>query len=196
MHLLATDQPQLVLADINGQTLGLLDAVRAGEGLAGEIDPHTPMIVLTSRADELERVRVFDRGGDDVVAKPFSYPELRARIRALLRRPERPPRVSPRRRADDRPLRARSRSASTRRAGGQGVRAAARARRANRPACSPARSCCAMCGAQRGGAHPHAGQRTLSPARIWPSSMWVAGSVRPVDDALSPAVWLAPSPRG
>ena len=31
-------------------------------------------------------MRVFDRGGDDVVTKPFSYPELRGRIRALLRR--------------------------------------------------------------------------------------------------------------
>jgi DNA-binding response OmpR family regulator len=85
LHLLATHRPQLVLADINGQTLGLLDAVRAGDGLAGAIDPNTPMIVLTARADELERVRVFDRGGDDVVAKPFSYPELRGRIRVLLR---------------------------------------------------------------------------------------------------------------
>jgi len=86
LHLLASHHPQLVLADINGETLGLLDAVRGGEGLAGEIDANTPMIVLTARATELERVRVFDRGGDDVVAKPFSYPELRGRIRALLRR--------------------------------------------------------------------------------------------------------------
>ena len=61
LHLLASHHPQLVLADINGQTLGLLDAVRGGEGLAGEIDANTPMIVLTARADELERVRVFDR---------------------------------------------------------------------------------------------------------------------------------------
>ena len=90
LHLLATHRPQLVLADINGNTLGLLDAVRSGAGLAGEIDPHTPMIVLTARADELTRVRVFDRGGDDVVAKPFSYPELRGRIRALLRRAHQP----------------------------------------------------------------------------------------------------------
>ena len=44
------------------------------------------MIVLTGRADELARVRVFEHGGDDVVTKPFSYPELRGRIRALLRR--------------------------------------------------------------------------------------------------------------
>jgi DNA-binding response OmpR family regulator len=75
-----------VLADINGHTLGLLDAVRSGDGLAGAIDPDTPMIVLTARADELDRVRVFDRAGDDVISKPFSYPELRGRIRVLLRR--------------------------------------------------------------------------------------------------------------
>jgi DNA-binding response OmpR family regulator len=86
LHLLAAHQPQLVLADVNGETLGLLDAVRSGAGLAGEIDPNTPMIVLTTRANELERVRVFDRGGDDVLSKPFSYPELRGRIRVLLRR--------------------------------------------------------------------------------------------------------------
>jgi DNA-binding response OmpR family regulator len=86
LHLLAAHQPQLVLADINGQTLGLLDAVRSGDWLAGEIDSNTPMIVLTARANELERVRVFDRGGDDIVQKPFSYPELRGRIRVLLRR--------------------------------------------------------------------------------------------------------------
>ena len=96
LHLLATRRPQLVLADLNGHTLGLLDAVRRGEGAAGEIDPHTPMIVLTAGGGELERVRVFDRGGDDVVAKPFSYPELRGRIRALLRRAcePRPTRIS------------------------------------------------------------------------------------------------------
>jgi DNA-binding response OmpR family regulator len=86
LHLLASHHPQLVLADINGETLGLLDAVRGGVGLAGEIDPNTPLIVLTARTSELDRVRVFDGGGDDVVAKPFSYPELRGRIRALLRR--------------------------------------------------------------------------------------------------------------
>ena len=86
LALLATHRPQLVLADVNGHTLGLLDAVRSANGLAGEIDPETPMIVLTTRADELTRVRVFDRGGDDVVSKPFSYLELRGRIRALLRR--------------------------------------------------------------------------------------------------------------
>lgn len=76
LHLLAEHHPQLVLADINGQTLSLLDAVRSGNGLADAIDPNTPMIVLTSRADELDRVRVFDRGGDDIVSKPSaSFPQ-------------------------------------------------------------------------------------------------------------------------
>jgi DNA-binding response OmpR family regulator len=86
LALLALADPALVLADINGETLGLLDAVRSGSGLAGKVDPDTPMIVLTRRADELTRVRVFEHDGDDVVTKPFSYPELRGRIRALLRR--------------------------------------------------------------------------------------------------------------
>ena len=86
LALLAISDPALVLADINGETLGLLDAVRSGSGLAGKVDPDTPMIVLTRRADELSRVRVFEHDGDDVVTKPFSYPELRGRIRALLRR--------------------------------------------------------------------------------------------------------------
>ena len=86
LALLALADPALVLADVNGETLGLLDSVRSGSGLAGKVDPDTPMIVLTRRADELTRVRVFEHDGDDVVTKPFSYPELRGRIRALLRR--------------------------------------------------------------------------------------------------------------
>jgi DNA-binding response OmpR family regulator len=83
---LETRQPDLVVCDVNGETLELLDAVRRADGLASRVDPDVPLIVLTARADELARVRYLDRGGDDVVAKPFSYPELRARVRALLRR--------------------------------------------------------------------------------------------------------------
>jgi DNA-binding response OmpR family regulator len=83
---LAREQPDLVICDVNGETLGLLDAVRQHSGVASRIDPDVPLIVLTRRADELARIRYFDRGSDDVVSKPFSYPELRARIRAVLRR--------------------------------------------------------------------------------------------------------------
>src|SRR5438105_5507019 len=86
LQLLARRHPALVLVDVNGDTLGLLDAVRSGAGTEGRIDAGTPVIVLARRSDELTRVRVFDHGGDDVIAKPFSYPELRGRVRALLRR--------------------------------------------------------------------------------------------------------------
>ena len=57
--------------------------VRAGRR---PFDPQLPLLALTARADELDVVRAFAHGADDVVAKPFSYPELRARIAALLRR--------------------------------------------------------------------------------------------------------------
>ncbi len=86
LELLEEQRPDLVLCDVNGDTLHLIDAVRGCDGLASRIAPDTPLIVLSAHADELARVRYFDRGGDDVIAKPFSYPELRARVRALLRR--------------------------------------------------------------------------------------------------------------
>lgn len=87
--LLSLDQPDLIIADVNGHTLNLVDAVRSGDGLASHLDPDTPMIVLSERADKIHRIRVLERGGDDVIAKPFSYAELRARVAAVLRRSER-----------------------------------------------------------------------------------------------------------
>jgi two-component system phosphate regulon response regulator PhoB len=46
----------------------------------------TPIIMLTARGEEGERVRGLTTGADDYVVKPFSIPELSARIKALLRR--------------------------------------------------------------------------------------------------------------
>jgi DNA-binding response OmpR family regulator len=89
LALLTTMHPDLILVDVNGQTLELLDAIRSGDGLAGRADPDTPLIVLSRDAGRLQRIRVLDRGGDDVIRKPFAYPELRARIAAVLRRSER-----------------------------------------------------------------------------------------------------------
>ena len=88
LALLATAHPDLILVDVNGQTLELIDAIRSGDGLAGRADPDTPLIVLSRDADRLQRIRVLERGGDDIVRKPFAYPELRARIAAVLRRSE------------------------------------------------------------------------------------------------------------
>jgi DNA-binding response OmpR family regulator len=78
--------PDLILADVNGNTLRLVDHVRSGEQGLCAASPDTPIIALTSHADEVHRVRLLQRGSDDVIAKPFSYPELRARVQAVLRR--------------------------------------------------------------------------------------------------------------
>jgi two-component system OmpR family response regulator len=48
---------------------------------------HTPVLFLTALSGIEERVSGLDAGGDDYLAKPFSFAELQARVRALLRRP-------------------------------------------------------------------------------------------------------------
>jgi DNA-binding response OmpR family regulator len=47
---------------------------------------RSPILMLTARYQEADRVRGLDSGADDYLVKPFSYPELYARIRALIRR--------------------------------------------------------------------------------------------------------------
>ena len=49
-------------------------------------DVQVPVLILTARSEEADRVRGLDLGADDYVTKPFSVPELMARVRALLRR--------------------------------------------------------------------------------------------------------------
>ena len=53
--------------------------------------PQVPILMLTARGEEADRVRGLSTGADDYVTKPFSVPELMARVKALLRRssPER-----------------------------------------------------------------------------------------------------------
>ncbi len=48
--------------------------------------PDLPILVLTARSSVQERVQTLDTGADDFLAKPFSFSELSARVRALLRR--------------------------------------------------------------------------------------------------------------
>src|SRR6478672_13801482 len=59
-----------------------------------------PVIMVTARGEEAERVRGLSVGADDYVVKPFSVPELMARVRALLRR-SRPERIAERLNAGD-----------------------------------------------------------------------------------------------
>jgi DNA-binding response OmpR family regulator len=82
-------QPTLVVLDLlleDGSGLALLDRVRASDGLSSRIDPDLPVIVLSGRAGDADRVRSFARGADDHLNKPFLYQELLARVRAVLRR--------------------------------------------------------------------------------------------------------------
>ena len=81
--------PDLAIVDValpDGSGLDLVSAVRDADTLATRLDPALPLIILSGRCDELDRVRGFDRGCDDFVPKPFSYGELRRRIEALLHR--------------------------------------------------------------------------------------------------------------
>ena len=79
----------LVIVDVglpDGSGLELCARVRATGHAGARVDPALPVLVLSGRGAELDRVRGFDRGADDYVVKPFSYPELRRRLEALLRR--------------------------------------------------------------------------------------------------------------
>jgi DNA-binding response OmpR family regulator len=88
-RLLETRFPDVAVVDIglpDGSGLDLVRHVREADGLASRIDPFTPMLVLSGRAGDVDRIRGFERGADDYVPKPFAYPELRLRLAALLRR--------------------------------------------------------------------------------------------------------------
>jgi DNA-binding response OmpR family regulator len=95
IRLLETKFPDLAVIDIglpDGSGLDLVRRVRDADGLSSRVDPRTPLLVVSGRDSELDRVRGFERGADDYVCKPFSYPELRGRVAALLRRAGQRPR--------------------------------------------------------------------------------------------------------
>jgi DNA-binding response OmpR family regulator len=54
--------PDLIVADVNGKTLALLDWLRRAGGALCDAATDTPVIVLTSNGDELHRVRLLERG--------------------------------------------------------------------------------------------------------------------------------------
>jgi DNA-binding response OmpR family regulator len=94
LSLLERKFPDLALVDLglpDSSGFDLLRRVRTSDGVASRLDPDTPLLVVSGRSSELDRVRGFDRGADDYVCKPFSYPELRGRVAALLRRADRRP---------------------------------------------------------------------------------------------------------
>ncbi|HUZ67427.1 MAG TPA: phosphate regulon transcriptional regulator PhoB [Beijerinckiaceae bacterium] len=95
---LAEAAPDLVILDWMLPGVSGLEICRRLR--AREATKTLPIIMLTARGEEGERVRGLSVGADDYVVKPFSVPELMARVRALLRR-SRPERIASRLSAGD-----------------------------------------------------------------------------------------------
>jgi DNA-binding response OmpR family regulator len=81
--------PDLLLLDLNlpdASGLDVLREIRAAEGATGSFDPDLPVIVLSGRGTDTDRLRGLECGADDYVVKPFAIGEIVARIGAVLRR--------------------------------------------------------------------------------------------------------------
>ncbi|NHZ70078.1 MAG: response regulator [Proteobacteria bacterium] len=85
MEMVAESEPHLIILDV---MLPKLD----GYSVLAELRKRTqvPVILLTARADEVDRVLGLELGADDYVVKPFSPRELAARVRSVLRRASTP----------------------------------------------------------------------------------------------------------
>jgi two-component system KDP operon response regulator KdpE len=81
METILREMPSLVLLDMNMPGMGGLETCRAIRG-----GSDIPVIILSVRNTEKDKVAALDAGADDYVTKPFSIEELLARIRAALRR--------------------------------------------------------------------------------------------------------------
>ena len=81
--------PDLLLLDLrlpDAFGLDVLRTIRGAHSATDRFDPDLPVIVLSGRGADADRVRGLEAGADDYVVKPFHYAELEARIRAVLRR--------------------------------------------------------------------------------------------------------------
>ena len=83
LQLALTEGPDLILLDIMMPRVSGWDVCQELRRRGVQI----PIIMLTARGEELDRVRGLELGADDYVTKPFSLRELLARVRAVLRRP-------------------------------------------------------------------------------------------------------------
>ena len=80
----AEETPDLVLLDLMLPDVSGLEVCRALK--AGKNTRDVPVVMVTARGEEIDRVVGFELGADDYVVKPFSVRELLLRLRAVLRR--------------------------------------------------------------------------------------------------------------
>jgi len=91
VSLIETERPDLVLLDISlpkRSGIWVLETLRDGGN-------NVPVIVLSARQDEFDKVAALRLGADDYVTKPFALAELLARVAAVLRRSQPSPRPAP-----------------------------------------------------------------------------------------------------
>src|SRR5215470_13865920 len=87
LDMIRGNPPELVVLDIMLPGLDGLEICRAVRGdVANQAVAHVPILILTARDEEINRVVGLEVGADDYVTKPFSMHELLARVKALLRR--------------------------------------------------------------------------------------------------------------
>lgn len=83
LHLAVTERYDAIVLDLN---LPGMDGIELLRRLREKALNPTPVLILTARDTERDRLHGFDCGADDYVAKPFSLPELHARLKAIVRR--------------------------------------------------------------------------------------------------------------
>jgi two-component system KDP operon response regulator KdpE len=86
----AAEQPVLIILDLGLPDRNGLDVCRDLRAFSA-----APILVLSARAQEVDKIALLDAGADDYLTKPFGTGELQARVRALLRRASAAPAVKP-----------------------------------------------------------------------------------------------------
>ncbi len=86
LELIRDQQPMLAILDVG--LPGTIDGMEVCRRVRSGPNPDLPVLILTARAGEIDRVLGLELGADDYVTKPFSPRELVARVRAILRRVE------------------------------------------------------------------------------------------------------------
>ena len=98
LALAAASRPDLIVLDL---MLPGIDGLEVMRRLHAEHGPHVPVLLLTARGEEADRITGLRSGADDYVVKPFSPAELVARVDAILRRVAAPPDEGPMLRYDE-----------------------------------------------------------------------------------------------